>query len=296
MKTLISATTTIAVLGVLNTSTAIAQSEKSFSPLMNLAPIMIGVNVLSDAQFDDDAVTGEDFSVIEIELRSIIGATSLNTGKLIFGADFRYTQYSFSSDNVDDSDLYQLSIPMTYISASDQWTHIIRIAPGIHSDFEEIDSEDFTATALYQATYTSSNTLKWVAGIGIGHEFGESSVFPLIGAIYQPGEKLLFNLVLPKLEMIYAIKENWSLHASLGPTGRSWNVVNETNEKDVDIVASEIRFSVGTSFAINNTLSIRGAVGSAMNRNLEFTLDDGSEADLDVEDSSFVSVAIEVRL
>lgn len=278
-------------------SYASTASQTALSPLTQPAPFKLSVTSLSTAEFDEEEISSDiDFTVNEVELSGVFGATNVLNGKLVFGADFRYTEYKFDSVDAEDNGLYEVHLPMTYITGSDQWTHVARVAPGIHSDFEEVDGEDFTMTALYQATYKSSDTLSWVMGAGIGHEFGEVSGFPLVGAIYRPNEKLLFNLVLPQLEAIYIAQENWIWHLSLAPTGRSWNVEDKSKEKDVDIVTSEFRVSAGTTFAITDAIALRGTVGSALNRNIEFTLDDGEEVDLDIEDSSFISIALEMRL
>lgn len=281
----------------LGRSFASTPTQSTLPSLTQVAPFKLSVTALPTAEFDEENIPDDlDFTANELELLGVFAATDLANAKLIFGAEFRYTQYNFDSDDADNNELYELNLPITYITASNRWTHVARVAPGIHTDFEEVDSEDFTVTALYQATYKSSDQLSWVMGAGVNHQFGEAQAFPIVGAIYRPTDKLLLNLVLPQLEAIYIAKESWLWHLSLAPTGRSWNVQDETSEKDVDIVTSEFRVSAGTTFAINDTLAIRGTVGSVMNRNLEFTLDSGEAVDLDVEDGSFVSLALEMRL
>lgn len=82
---------------------------------------------------------------------------------------------------------------------------------------------------------------------------------------------------------------------SLIPAGRSWNVEKKNDSTDVDVVTEEIRLALGTVFTVNKNMAIRAEVGKATGRNLEFTLANGDEVDLDVEDTSFFGISLEYR-
>ncbi len=280
---------------IIDLNVAVADMLTAANPLIQPAPFSAAFKSLSSAKFDDDSISNIEFSVNEVKLNGTFSGIKSGDGMFIIGGEFRYTEYQFNSDLADDNQLYEIALPMTYITGTSDLRHIVRVAPGIKSDFEDLSGDDITLTAFYQANFVSSATLTWVLGAGVGHQFGESQAFPLMGAIYQPNEEWRFNLVLPQLEATYIASDNNLWYFSLIPSGRSWNVENENDLTDVDIITEEIRLALGTVYAINKNLALRAEVGSATGRNLEFTMSNGDEVDVDVEDTSFIGVTLEYR-
>ncbi len=261
------------------------------------APFKLTINQISEAEFDEESINNIDFSVNEVKLNGALAAFDAGAGKFIMAGEFRYTQYQFDSDQIDDNSLYEVSMPLTYITGSSTWQHIVNITPGINSDFEDVTEDDFKFSTFYQARYNSSKTLTWVMGLGVGQQFGETQAYPIVGAIYQPNAQWHFNLVLPQLAVNYSASDKSQWYLSVSPEGRTWNVENEnkTND-DVDIVMQEIRVVFGAVYGFDNGLAMRAEIGSVTERNLDFTLNNGDEFDLEVKDASFVGISLEYWL
>lgn len=287
---------TMAITGclLLSTHSAIAVSQTP-KPGQS-APFKLTINHISEAEFDEESINNIDFSVTEVKLNGTLAAFDAGAGKFMMAGEFRYTQYQFDSDQIDNNSLYEVSMPLTYISAPSTWTHIINVTPGINSDFEELSEDDYKFSAFYQARYYRSKTLTWVMGFGAGQQFGETQAYPLVGAIYQPNAQWHFNLVFPQLAASYSASEKSQWYLSLSPEGRTWNVENESESSDVDIVMKEIRMVFGTVYGFDNGLALRAEVGAVTGRNLELTLDNGDEVDLDIKDASFVGISLEYWL
>lgn len=287
---------TMAMTGCLLLSTystiAVSQTPKPGQS----APFKLTINQISEAEFDEEGADDADFSVNEVKLNGALATFDAGAGKFMMAGEFRQTQYQYDSTQIDDKSLYELSMPLTYITGPSIWTHIINVTPGINSDFEELSGDDFKLSAFYQARYYSSKTLTWVMGLGAGQQFGEIQAYPLVGAIYQPNEQWHFNLVFPQLAATYSASEKSQWYLSLSPEGRTWNVENENTSKDVDVVMQEIRMVFGTVYGFDNGLALRAEVGAVTGRKLDVTLDNGDELDLEIKDASFVGISLEYWL
>lgn len=283
------------IVGVIQGYPAMAADSTSSYQLDKAPSFSLSVTRMNDAEFDEDSIDDVEFSVSEVELKGDIVDFDVGAGKIVVVGDFRYSQYQYNTDQIDDKDLYEVAVPMTYTTGPATWMHRVTIIPGINSDFENISGDDVKFSAFYQAIYRRSSTLTWVMGLGAGHQFGDTQAFPIFGAIYKPNEKWHFNLVFPEFEASYiaSAKSHWYL--SVKPTGRTWNIEVESSNDNVDITTKEIRVALGTVYAVNQSLALRVEVGSAMNRELDLTLDNGSEVELDVEDATFIGLSLEYR-
>ncbi len=288
---------TIAITGCLLLSTHSAVAGSQTPQPGQTAPFKLTINHISEAEFDEEGANNFDFSVNEVKLNGTLAAFDAGAGKFIMAGEFRHTQYQYDSAQIDDKSLYELSMPLTYITGSSTWQHIVNITPGINSDFEELSGDDFKISAFYQARYNSSKTLTWVMGLGVGQQFGETQAYPMAGAIYQPNAQWHFNLVFPQgLAANYSASEKSQWYLSVSPEGRTWNVENENESNDVDVVMKEIRMVFGTVYGFDNGLALRAEIGGVTGRNLDFTLDNGDEVDLDIKDASFVGLSLEYWL
>lgn len=141
---------------LINSYSAVADLESGANRLHQPAQFNLTFNTLADAEFDKKNIDDIDFSVDEVKLNGVFSTFNAGAGLFIIGGEFRYSEYQFDSARTDDNQLYEVAVPMTYITGSSDWQHIIRISPGINSDFEDLNGDDFTLTGIYQAKYTSS--------------------------------------------------------------------------------------------------------------------------------------------
>lgn len=275
---------------------AIAADNSINSKLDQSAPFKFTINRLGTANYDNANISDEiKFSVNEVQLHGIFATFNAGAGKFIMAGDFRYTQFRYVSDQIDDKDLYEVSMPMTYITAPSTWQHIINISPSINSDFKKISEDDFKLSTYYQAQYNSSKMLTWVLGLGFGYQFGDLQAYPILGIIYRPNSQWHFNIVFPQLKISYTASQKSLWYFSANPTGRTWNVEREDKSGNVDIVMKEIRVVVGTVYEFDNALALRAEIGGATGRNLNFTRDNGHDDGLNIDDAIFTGLSLEYR-
>ena len=269
----------------------IAQAE--MKDLTQEAPFRLAINYLGDAKVSDSRDTsGTEISVREIELKGVVGAADMFQGKLITGIDVRNTQYQYTK-NTHSRDLYEVALPLTYVTGSEKWTHIARLAPSLNSDLTEVTEDDLTTSFLYQGRYRSSDRLTWVLGAGGNHYFGDYKMYPLLGVVYQMTDRIKLDVLVPKFQLSFSSHHQLS-YISLTPAGRKWNIESEDNSADVNIVTKEMRVALGHLYDFSG-LSLRAEVGKAFGRVLD--LEQGSnQIDVNVDNASFASIALEYRL
>lgn len=246
----------------------------------------------SDAEIENVGSPAPELSAQEVELKASFAAWDIDGGKLVLGNHTRYTQYQFSAANIEDKDLYEIYFPLSYIQKSGSWTHIGRLSLGLSSDFEELDQEDLVVSALYRGLYKSSAKLDWVLGLGLNRNFGDSQVFPLLGANYQASEQWRFELVLPQIKISYKPQARLLYFFQLKPNGRKWNVEDEQSGNDVDITTKEIRTSLGVSYQSTKSLRLSAELGQLFARSIEVSDINGIEQEIDIEDSSVISLSL----
>lgn len=262
------------------------------SDLYRATPFELNISHAADAEIENTGSPAPELSSSEVELKAIFSTWDLDQGKLILGSQLRYTQYQFSGNNIADKDLYEIYFPLTYIRRVDRWTHITRLSLGLSSDFEEVDQEDLAAAAIYRALYKSTRHLDWVVGLGVNRNFGDVQAFPILGANYQASPQWRYELVLPQIKISYKPQRNYLFFFQLKPNGRQWNVEEEQSGNDVDITTKEIRTSLGFSYQSSNKLRLTLELGQLLERSIEVTDINDQEQDVDLEDSTQLSLSL----
>ena len=157
----------------------------------------------------------------------------------------------------------------------EHWGVDLSITPGIHGDFEELDSDAFRMTAHALASYDWSPELMLVGGV-LYLDSEAIDVVPAAGAIWKPDEDTRWELIFPRprfARRVYAdcdVERWWYVAGEFG--SNQWAVTRDDGVQDV-ITMQDMRLLTGVERKnISNTgLSGRFEVGYVFGRELEFT-------------------------
>ena len=160
---------------------------------------------------------------------------------------------------------------------NDAWGVDFAVTPGIHGDFEELNSGAFRLTAHAFASYDWSPELMLVGGL-LYLDSEALDVVPAGGAIWKPDEDTRLELIFPRprfARRVYAdcdIEKWWYVAGEFG--NNQWAVTRDGGIQDV-ITMTDLRFLAGVERKnVSNTgLSGRFEVGYVFGRELEFTSD-----------------------
>lgn len=217
---------------------------------------------------------------------------------LSVGGKFQANVWTFDDDSIDDIDLYKVQVPVTAgFKATDNIHVSVELTPGIHSDFEDVDGDDFRVDGAVIGTYVQSPDLQWVLGLAVGEEFGDPTAFPIIGARWQATEELLLDLIIPKPRASYALKKDLRLFAAGEPTGGSWNVGDEDVARQVDVELKGFRVGIGGEYQVVEGGWLYLMVGVEGGRELQVAVDEDEVFDdeVDLDDGTFVQIGFRVR-
>lgn len=174
---------------------------------------------------------GGEYSYSRFTLRSPL------TKPIAFGADlmfFASLDYDATLLEVDvpalvplrDGDLHTLSIPLNILKRSEgsPWTWLVRVDPGLSTDFDDVNGHDIRIGARAGGGYTFSKTLTLTGGIGMSEAFGDYMVLPLVGFDWSPSDNLFISLAGTRLSASYQPSEDWILRTAVYLSGGVWNV------------------------------------------------------------------------
>ncbi len=211
------------------------------------------------------------------------------------GAAVQANSWKFDDEKFDDIDLYKVKLPMMVdFQARQNFLVSVGLTPGIHSDFEDVDEEDIRLAGAVLGTYVQSRELQWVIGVAFGEEFGDPTVYPVLGVNWQATEQLLLELILPSPKVSYAFSEEFRVFAAGEPTGGEWNV---GDERSVDIQQKGMRVGLGAECQVVEGGWLYALVGVEVDRELQLA-EDGEELladEVELDDQSFVQVGFRIR-
>lgn len=171
--------------------------------------------------------------------------------KVTAGFMYRWNQFDFSGAPEPLAsrtfDLHRLDIPFNvWADLSERWKLWLRLQPGLYSDFDNLDSEDFTLTSLAVLSYQWNEWLKVAFGAFYSRETGDARILPALGFIIEPDPHWSLALTFPRVELVYAPTPDWLLTARAVLSGGGWNISDPLGgATDVDLNYQAVRLGLG---------------------------------------------------
>jgi len=240
----------------------------------------------SDGEFEDEVEQHE------FKIEGVLPVMSADEYgfDLAVGAAYQANVWTFDNNRFDDLDLHKIKVPIAAtFQATDEIPVRATLTPGIHSDFEDVDDEDFRLEGSVVGSYRYSEVMKFVLGVGFGEEFGDPEAFPIGGVSWQATDELKVDLFFPKPKISYSIHEDLRLYAAGEPAGGEWNVGE--GDREFDVQQKGYRFGVGVEYQVADDGWLYAMVGGEWGREVSVAVNEEEiVGDQDVDDAVLIQI------
>jgi len=166
----------------------------------------------------------------------------------------------------------------------------MEISPSFFGDNWSFGSGNFRLINRYAIAYKLNEKCIFVGGVAVYPRF-QDSVWPIIGLIYKPNDKLAFNLIPDRPNISYAFTDRVTLFLEGGL--HSWEFyVTRDNSKAI-LLYNQARIGCGVKFKINKFIDTTLSLGDAFDRLLKYR---DSVGKVKLNDSLYTEFRIEARI
>jgi hypothetical protein len=146
----------------------------------------------------------------------------------------------------------------------------VEVMPSFYTDDWNINSTAFRIPINTFAIYQPDETLTLILGVHFFPSGVENSkVSPIAGLIYKPNDKLLFNLVPPKPNILYMMNKKFGVFGEFGMADEQF-LVTKDGQKNVVLLYNENRLGTGVLYKFNNFAETTFSVGGTFNGYLKY--------------------------
>jgi len=164
------------------------------------------------------------------------------------------------------------------------------VAPSFYSDTWDFPSSSFRIPSHYYAIYQPNPKLTLLGGVYVFPDT-QNPVFPILGFIYNPNEKLSFNIVPPRPNITYALTDKISVFGE-----GSFSIDNEYEVKFDSTRTAVIRYyetylGAGIGYKPNKFIKASLSVGGSFRRRLTY---DDSLGKVNIKDGMYTALRVTV--
>lgn len=217
------------------------------------------------------------------------------------GGTYQMNAWDFDDPAVPDVQLYKIAASFkATVFASQRFGCIATVEPGLHTDFDNVGSDDVRVEGSLLGLWIASPTLKVIAGLAYADDLGKAQVIPVGGVIWDPTDRLHVEAVFPSLTTTYAFATEWRARAAVMAAGGEWNWTfsQPTGDVEIDAQLKAYRAETGIDHLIATNCWLTLKAGYEFGREITFKRADGlgSDASLDLVDSAYGAIAISGKL
>lgn len=227
---------------------------------------------------ESDSGLGADLSLDQWRLQTALSKPLHLTDTIFFIPTFRYEMTELESAGLGildyEGELHSIEIPLLFILKEDNtpWSYNLRLTPGIASDFDQVDSDDFFLDARIGAEYKFSDKFRANFGLAYTRLTGEPEILPFAGFQYDLNDQWQFALRGPTLQARYNINEDWLVRFVGEPGGGAWNI-NEYGSQNLSL--QSYRIGVSVEHQLKEDLWLTAGAGFTFANEVEFMTTSG---------------------
>lgn len=147
----------------------------------------------------------------------------------------------------------------------------IGLAPSFFTDNWNFRTESFHLLQRYFMIYQPNDKLTLICGVDYSPGF-KAPVSPIVGFIYKPNDKLIFNIIPTNPEVAYNLNNKWTVFLQGGYVGDEYKVT-QNNLKNVVLTYNEMRAGAGLRYSPNEHIGASLSAGNVFNRSIEYRQD-----------------------
>ncbi len=143
------------------------------------------------------------------------------------------------------------------------------ISPSFFGDQWNFDASDFRLPLRYLLIRRPNDRWTFFVGIAVYPDF-ERKVLPVLGFIYRPNEKLVFNIVPKGPNISYQFNDKLTLFVEEGGSLNSEFEVDKGDRENVVLQYKQARLGTGATFQVNQFLAASLSLGGVFNRSFKY--------------------------
>ncbi len=240
--------------------TALADDAEKVSVgdfLLSRAPAMapsahLEYSVASEVDFDA-AAGGFSYERLDLDVPLMAPYHLNDCHAITMGAAYKATWLQ-TDTFLNDMDLhdFRLNILWMYHESGSKWSWISILSPGLATDGEALDGDDFSLDGQVSFRYSNSPRFAWLGGVVFFMNSMETQIYPGIGFQWRPNDELAIHLSGPILKVSWQPHEDWILRAGIRPGGGNWNV--ENNDASFDVKLRSYQAAIGVERRLSDKI------------------------------------------
>ncbi len=215
---------------------------------------------------------------------------------LLAGLSVKWNRFEFTNVGIGDENVYALKAPVEYFyDGSGDWVVWGNVTPGVFSDLERWEADDYKTQAHGLLVYRWRPALHLAGGVAYDSAFGDDDVYPMGGFIWRAGEQWQINMLLPQPSVLWKPDERLVVFADARPAGDKWNVRVRGEPGDFDFKLQAWRVGGGLEYRLMEDVWFHLAAGATIERTYEVSNLSTEVYKADAEDSWFVRSGLMFR-
>ena len=219
-------------------------------------------------------------------------------GAIALGFDYSLTDVQVDNEAYSwDGQLHGLFFPISYSrrTPGSDWFWLGQVVPGLRTDFESIDSDDFAFRTFGVAMRKFGDNL--AIGFGAYFSYDVDGIFavPGIGFTWKPSDDWLISLIPPQLAASWTPNDQWIISAIFRP--RSFIADIDEGEDGPDIASvsyGRLGLSVRRQLFPDPNIWVNLQAGYTLYSEVELQRDGQSLFDTDLDNGFFAGASLEV--
>ncbi len=271
-----------------------SQSDIPFQPVMALSLRAYGKTEFQRVEGDVDVA-----GAFRTRSASAYAAVPLYIGEQGFALAVPYvgyTQFHFVEGGPSDEDVTSVYLPLATLWQTDrgnQWG--VFVMPSTYSPLQGDGAWAWSGMGGMMGRHLSGERLVWYYGAVYDYSFSDGYTLPYVGFTYNVDPSLSVAMIAPWPSVNYAPNNRFFLRVGVAPSGASWAIEQEGNDKQAITSFGGWDLGVWANWRISKATwcSVGGGVSGL--RSLEIDPDGDVLFEQDTSDEPWISVTWSVR-
>lgn len=172
-------------------------------------------------------------------------------------------------------------------------THLrLGMSPSFYGDDWNFRASDFRLPSRAYLVYQPIEKWTFLAGVAFYPDF-ENEVLPILGFIYQPNDKLTFEITPKRPNISYILNDKITLFAEGGSSFGEFEV-SKDNLKNVVLRYRQTHLGTGIKYKVNKFIDSSISCGGIFGRSLKYR--DDSLGKVDVKNGVYAELRLEIKI
>lgn len=165
-------------------------------------------------------------------------------------------------------------------------------SPSSLSENYTFNSSAFRMPSRYYLVYKPDEKLVLIAGVAVYPDF-EDTVLPILGFIYKPNDKWLFNIIPDRPAILYFFNDKITLFGEGGGSSNEEFEVERNGEKGRVLRYKEMHVGAGIKYKINKYIEASAQAGGMFGRSLRYADDTGK---VNIHNGLYTEFRMEIKI